>query len=68
MRRIAVTLSKGGTAKTTTAVNLSLALDLADEQLLLVDTDRKYFTARGLGISQGVRMWIAERMEDEGLR
>ena len=33
-----------------------------------VETLREYFTARGLGISQGIRMWVAERMEQEGLR
>lgn len=33
-----------------------------------IDTLREYFAARGLGISQGIRMWIAECMEREGLR
>jgi len=33
-----------------------------------IDTLREYFRARGLGISQGIRMWVAERMEQEGLR
>ena len=33
-----------------------------------IEALRGYFETRGLGISQGIRMWIRERMEEEGLR
>ncbi|MCM2286603.1 MAG: AAA family ATPase [Desulfobacula sp.] len=39
LRRICVTLSKGGVGKTTTSVNLSAGLALAGYKVLLVDTD-----------------------------
>ncbi|MBN1969496.1 MAG: ParA family protein [Candidatus Delongbacteria bacterium] len=39
MRKIAIISSKGGTGKTTTAINLSHALSLKGENVILVDTD-----------------------------
>jgi len=39
LRKICVTLSKGGVGKTTTSVNLSAGLALAGYKVLLVDTD-----------------------------
>lgn len=39
IRRICITLSKGGVGKTTTSVNLSAGLALAGHKVLLVDTD-----------------------------
>lgn len=39
VRKICVTLSKGGVGKTTTSVNLSAGLALAGHKVLLVDTD-----------------------------
>jgi chromosome partitioning protein len=39
IRKICVTLSKGGVGKTTTSVNLSAGLALAGHKVLLVDTD-----------------------------
>ena len=50
MRRTAVMLSKGGTAKTTTAVNLAHALALAGERVLLVDTDPQRHAGFILGV------------------
>ena len=38
-RRLSVSISKGGTGKTTTAVNLAHGLALAGYRVLLVDTD-----------------------------
>lgn len=50
MRKIAVSLSKGGVGKTTTAVNLGAALALAGQRVLLVDTDTQGQCASILGV------------------
>lgn len=50
MRRIAVSLSKGGVGKTTTAVNLGVALARAGQRVLLVDTDTQGQCAAVLGV------------------
>lgn len=49
-RRIAVSLSKGGVGKTTTAVNLAAGLALAGFKVLLVDTDTQGQAAYMLGV------------------
>ncbi|MBU1195325.1 MAG: AAA family ATPase [Proteobacteria bacterium] len=49
IRRICVTLSKGGVGKTTTSVNLSAGLALAGYKVLLVDTDTQGQSAYNLG-------------------
>jgi len=54
VRKIAVTIRKGGTGKTTTAVNLSHALALAGRRVLLVDTDAQGQVAHMLGVSPEV--------------
>jgi chromosome partitioning protein len=50
-RRIAVTLSKGGVGKTTTAVNLAHGLALTGKRILLIDTDTQGQSAFMLGVS-----------------
>ncbi len=50
MRKIAVSLTKGGVGKTTTAVNLAAGLALAGYRVLLVDTDTQGHAAFMLGI------------------
>lgn len=48
-RKICVSISKGGVGKTTTAVNLSAGLALANYRVLLVDTDTQGQSAYILG-------------------
>jgi len=50
-RIIAVTNQKGGSAKTTTSVNLAAALALSDRKVLLVDLDPQANATIGLGLS-----------------
>lgn len=50
MRKIAVSLSKGGVGKTTTAVNLSAGLARAGYSVLLVDTDTQGQVSRAFGV------------------
>ena len=49
-RVIAVSLSKGGVGKTTTAVNLAAGLALAGKEVLLVDTDTQGQASYMLGL------------------
>lgn len=53
MRRIAILNFKGGTGKTTTAVNLSCALASRRQSVLVVDCDPQGSVAGWLGISPG---------------
>ena len=50
MRKIAITLSKGGVGKTTTAVNLAAGLAQAGSRVLLIDTDTQGQTEVALGM------------------
>ncbi|MGC9310058.1 MAG: ParA family protein [Candidatus Nanoarchaeia archaeon] len=50
MRRIAVSLSKGGVGKTTTAVNIAAGLARAGYSVLLIDTDTQGQAGRALGV------------------
>lgn len=52
-KTIAITNQKGGVGKTTTAINLSAALALADMRVLVVDTDAQANCTSGLGIAKG---------------
>ena len=51
MRKITVSLSKGGVGKTTTAVNLAHGLALAGERVLLIDCDTQGHSAKALGVN-----------------
>ena len=53
MRKISISLSKGGVAKTTTAVNLAYGLAEAGDRVLLIDSDTQGQCSKMLGIEPG---------------
>ena len=63
MRKLSISLSKGGVGKTTTAVNLSAALAQLDYDVLLVDTDTQGHCAKILGMEP--QAGLAELMLEE---
>ena len=50
MIRVAVVTAKGGTGKTTTAINLATALSLNGKKVLLIDLDAQAHASLGLDI------------------
>jgi len=56
LHKLAVMLTKGGTGKTTTAVNLGHGLALAGLRVLLIDADTSGAAGRALGV-RAARSW-----------
>lgn len=67
MRKLAISLSKGGTGKTTTAVNLAAGLALKGYRVLLIDFDTQGQVTRALGCNPelGLADVIAEKVTVE---
>ena len=55
MRSIAVVNQKGGSGKTTTAVNLAAALAEKGRKVLLIDLDPQYSATQWLDVTEGRR-------------
>ena len=63
MRKIAILNFKGGTGKTTTAVNLSHALALRRQSVLVVDCDPQTSIAGWLGVDPKILFLICLPIE-----
>lgn len=60
MRKITVINQKGGTGKTTTAVNLGAALSELGREVLLVDLDPQAGLTESLGVETSGRPTVSE--------
>ena len=67
MKILTICSHKGGTGKTTTAVNLSSALGLTGHRTLLIDLDPQGFLTSMLGLPQRSREGSALMLFEEGI-
>ena len=67
VRRIGISLSKGGVGKTTTSVNLAAGLAFSGHKVLLVDTDTQGQDSFMLGVKPkaGLTEFMMEELEPE---
>ncbi len=65
MRKISISLTKGGVGKTTTAINLAAGLALAGSEVLLIDTDTQGHSSYSLGLppSEGLSRLIIDEID-----
>jgi chromosome partitioning protein len=67
MRSIAITNQKGGSGKTTTAVNLAAALGEKDRRVLVIDLDPQASASQWLGVKDAKRELLDVLLEGQPL-
>ena len=67
MHTIAITNQKGGTCKTTTAVNLAAALGARGKRVLLIDLDPQASTSAWLAVKDGGKGLLEVFTEEQDL-
>ena len=66
MRTISVFNQKGGVGKTTSVVNLAVALNYLDKKVLVIDIDPQANTTTGLGLDKYCLLYTSPSPRDRG--